>query len=71
MNVNFVLDKEWEDKSLKEIVEAPIEALQGITPESASKLAEALGIKNSIRALADCKYVAWAQALTILATQEE
>lgn len=71
MNINFVVDKEWEDKSLKEIAEAPIHALQGITPERAVKLSEALGIKNSIRALGECKYVEWAQALTILAAQEE
>jgi pheromone shutdown protein TraB len=64
-----VLDKEWEDKSLAEIVKASPAVLQGLTDERAAKIAEALGAKT-IGELANNKYVRWAQALATLAEYE-
>ncbi|MBE7440285.1 MAG: hypothetical protein HS115_17675 [Spirochaetales bacterium] len=70
MNINKAVDKAFENKSLKEIADAPISALQGITEEGAQKIADALHIKNSIRALATSKYIDWARAIVMLADTE-
>jgi hypothetical protein len=64
-----VLDKEWEQKPLAEVVKASPAALQGLTDERAQKIAESLGAKT-IADLANNKYVRWAQALTNLAEYE-
>jgi hypothetical protein len=64
-----ILDKEWEQKSLAEIVSASPAALQGLTDERAQKIAESLGAKT-IGELANNKYVRWAQALANLAQYE-
>jgi hypothetical protein len=64
-----VLDKEWEQKPLAEIVAASPAVLQGLTPERAQKLADAIGAKT-IGELATNKYVLWAQALATLARYE-
>ena len=54
MNIDNAVDKEWEAKSLKEIVDAPVDALQGIS-EGAAKLLGSLGVKT-VGDLADSKY---------------
>ena len=64
-----VLDKEFEEKTLAEIVKASPAALAGLTDERAAKLAEAIGAKT-IGDLASNKYVRWAQALAALAEFE-
>lgn len=70
MNINLALDKEYETKSLKEIADAPIEALQGVSPRQAELLKEAFSIKT-IRQLAELRFVKWAQAIVTLAEKEE
>eukprot|EP00587_Corethron_hystrix_P010964 CAMPEP_0113311918 /NCGR_PEP_ID=MMETSP0010_2-20120614/8953_1 /TAXON_ID=216773 ORGANISM="Corethron hystrix, Strain 308" /NCGR_SAMPLE_ID=MMETSP0010_2 /ASSEMBLY_ACC=CAM_ASM_000155 /LENGTH=204 /DNA_ID=CAMNT_0000167633 /DNA_START=112 /DNA_END=726 /DNA_ORIENTATION=+ /assembly_acc=CAM_ASM_000155 len=69
MNVDDAVDKEWEAKSLTEILDAPTEALQGIGKE-ACELLESLGIKT-VGDLAKCKYCRWAEAITTMAGYEE
>ena len=61
MNVDRAVDKEWESKSLKEIVEAPTEALEGISKD-ACDLLETLGCVT-IGDLAKLKYCRWAEAM--------
>lgn len=68
MNVDKALDKEHEDKSLKEICELPIGALEGLT-DDANSLLESFGVK-SIGDLAELKYCKLAEAILIAAEVE-
>jgi hypothetical protein len=70
MNINNAVDKAYEEKSLTELADAPIAALQGVSDRQAQLLQEAFRIKT-IRQLANLKYVRWAQAIVALASTEE
>lgn len=70
MNINFAVDKEWEDKTLKEIANAPVAALQGVSDRMAEHLYEALKVKT-VNDLANNKFIRWAQAISTLADTEE
>jgi len=69
MNIDNAVDKEWEPKSMKEIVDAPTEALQGISKD-ACEVFESLGVKT-IGNLADFKYCRWAESIVTIAAYEE
>jgi len=66
MQIDKALDKAYEQKSFKELADAPVDALQGVSEGDAVKLKEAFNVKT-IRDLANLKYVRWAQAITTLA----
>lgn len=68
LNIDEAVVEAYEAKSLKEILDAPVTALQGVG-ESA---AEALGIHHvdTVRKLAEFKYCAWASALLTLSESE-
>ena len=70
MNINNAVDKAWESKSLKEIADAPVEALQGVSDNDAKLLKEAFNV-DTVRKLAELKYVKWAQAIVALADTEQ
>jgi hypothetical protein len=70
MNINKAVDKAYEGKSLKEIVDSPVDALQGVSEGDAKLLLEAFNVKT-VGDLADLKYVKWAQAIVNLADTEE
>lgn len=70
MNLNFALDKVYENKSLKELVDAPVAALSGVSDKDAELLKEAFNVKT-IGDLAKLKYVRWAQAIVNLAETEQ
>lgn len=70
MNINNAVDKAYEKKSLKEIADSPVDALEGVSAGDAVKLKEAFNVKT-IRDLANLKYVKWAQAIVTLAETEE
>lgn len=70
MNINKALDKAYETKSLKEIADAPVAALEGVSDADAELLAKAFNIKT-IRDLGTSKYFQWAQAIVTLAEREE
>jgi hypothetical protein len=59
------LDKAWEDKSLKEILDAPPSVLAGLTEAHDKALAEALNIKT-VRQLGSNKFFALAGVLVAL-----
>ncbi len=59
------LDKAYEDKSLEEILDAPVSALAGLTDAHAKQLEESLHI-SSIRELGSNKYFAVAGVLVAL-----
>ncbi len=59
------LDKAYEQKGFGELVNAPVDALAGVSEADAQALSSALGIKT-IGDLATNKYVLWAQAIATL-----
>lgn len=68
VDLSKALDKAYEDKSLKEILDAPVSALSGVSDGDAEKLAGAFGIKT-VADLGTNKYVVVAQALVALQSQ--
>ena len=65
IDLDKVLDKAWADKSLQEILAAPVGALKGVSDRDGELLQEAFGVKT-VADLADLKYVRWALALAAL-----
>jgi len=70
MNINKIVDKAYETKSFKEIANAPVAAISGISENDGKLLAEAFNVKT-VADLAKLKYVKWAQAICTLAEGEE
>jgi len=66
MEIDKALDKAFEKMSFKELADAPVSALQGVSDGDAEKLKAAFNVKT-IKDLATLKYVRWAQAITTLA----
>ncbi len=60
-----LLDKDWESKSLTEILKAPVSALQGVSEGDAEALQKAFNVKT-VADLGTNKYFRAAQALTLL-----
>ena len=69
INIANAVDKAYEGKSLKEIADAPVSCLQGVSESQAKLLAE-LNIRT-VRQLADWKYAEWARAIVTLASVEQ
>jgi hypothetical protein len=69
MNIDKAVMKEYESKSLKEIADAPVSAIAGISEGDAELLKKAFGV-TTVRDLATLKYVKWAQAIVTLADTE-
>jgi len=61
-----LLDKDWEDKSLDEVLAAPVSALAGVSDADAAALQQAFNIKT-VADLGRNKYFRAAQALYDLA----
>ena len=59
-------DKAYETKTINELADAPVAALQGVTDNDAKLLQEAFNIKT-VRDLGTNKYFLWAQAVAKLA----
>lgn len=70
MNLNKILDKAYEGKSLKEIAAAPVAAIEGVSENDGKLLKEAFGIVT-IADLGTNKFFLAAQALTELAKYED
>jgi len=70
VNINKAVDKAFEGKSLKEIADAPVDALQGVSAGDAELLLKAFNIKT-VRDLGTNKFFAWAQAIVTLADKEQ
>jgi hypothetical protein len=68
VNLDKALDKAYEEKSLEEILDAPVAALAGVTDADAEHLAAAFGIKT-VRDLGSNKYFAMAGVLVALANR--
>lgn len=70
MNLNKILDKAYEGKTMKEIAAAPVAAIEGVSDNDGKLLKEAFGIET-IADLGTNKFFLAAQALTELAKYEE
>ena len=70
MNINKCLVKKYEEMPLKELVNAPVSALQGVSEGDEELLKKAFNVKT-IGDFANLKYVKWAQSICILADGEE
>ena len=60
------VDKAYEGKSLSEIADAPVDALQGVSEGDAKHLKDAFNIKT-VRDLGTNKYFLWAQSIAKIA----
>ena len=69
VNLAKALDKAYEDKSVSEILAAPVSAISGVSDGDAKLLDEAFGIKT-VRDLGSNKYFAVAGVLVALAGHE-
>ena len=67
VTLDKALDKAYENKSLAEILDAPVSALAGVSDGDAEHLAAAFGIKT-VRDLGGNKYFAVARALVELSS---
>lgn len=65
-----VLDKEYRSEKFKNLANAPVSAIAGISKKDATLLMEAFRIKT-IRDLAECKYVKIAQIISGLSLIQE
>jgi len=70
MNIDTIVDKEYLGKCFKDLADAPISALRGVSDKDAAALNKAFGV-SSIRELADLNFVRWAQAIATLAGEEQ
>ncbi|HMZ59951.1 MAG TPA: hypothetical protein PL048_14330, partial [Leptospiraceae bacterium] len=69
MNIKNAVDKAYENKSFKELADAPVAALEGISDAGAEDLQKRYKVKT-IRDLANLKVFHWAQAIVTLADTE-
>jgi hypothetical protein len=69
MNISEIVDKAYRDKSFRELADAPVSALHGISAKDAEALDKAFRIRT-VRDLANLKYVKWASAIATLAEEE-
>ncbi len=60
------VDKAFETRSISELADAPVDALQGVSEGDAEHLKAAFNIKT-VRDLGTNKYFLWAQAIARLA----
>ena len=69
MNINTVVDAAFAGKCFRDICNAPLSAMRGLSTKDAKALEEAFGIRT-IGELANLKFVKWASAISILAAEE-
>lgn len=69
MNINTIVDSAYADKCFRDICNAPLSAMRGLSDKDAKALNQAFGI-NTIGELASLKFVKWATAIQTLASEE-
>jgi hypothetical protein len=69
MNIDNIVDNAYHGKDFRELVDAPISALCGVSAEDAAAIKQAFGV-TTIGQFADLKFVKWAVAIKTLATAE-
>ena len=69
MNIDNIVDTAYHGKDFRDLVDAPVSALCGVSAEDAAALKQAFGV-TTIGQFADLKFVKWAVAIKTLATAE-
>ncbi len=69
MNIDTIVDKEFTGKSFRELCNAPLSALRGVSAKDAKALQQAFNV-SSIGELADLNFIKWASAIKVLASEE-
>lgn len=69
MNINSIVKDEFRDKCLRDLVNSPLTALDGVTLEQAQALRTAFGV-NTVGELGELKIVKMAEAIKQLAACE-
>jgi hypothetical protein len=69
MNIDTIIDDAFAGKCFRELVEAPVSALRGVSAKDARALGQAFGV-TTIGELAELKFVKWASAIKTLAAEE-
>jgi hypothetical protein len=69
MNINNMVDDQFKDKCFRELAEAPISALRGVSVSDARVFSQAFGV-NTIAELAELRFFKWASAIRIMAAEE-
>jgi hypothetical protein len=69
MNIDKFVVKKYEQLTLREIANSPVDAIAGVSENDAKLLNEAFNVKT-VSDFANLKYVRWAQAICILAAGE-
>lgn len=70
MNIDTVVDQAYVGKCFKELADAPVSALRGVSVKDAKALAQAFNV-TTVRDLAQLGFVRWAQAIVTLADEEQ
>lgn len=70
MNIDTVVDKKHLGKCFKELADAPLSALRGVSEDDAKALQQAFRI-TTVRELANLNFIKWAVAITTLADEEQ
>ncbi len=70
MNVDTVVDKDYMGKCFRELADAPVSALRGVSVDDAKALHKAFGV-STIRELGSLNFFKWALAITTLAEEEQ
>jgi predicted RecB family nuclease len=69
MNIDSIVNESFHDKCFRELVEAPLTALRGITEEQASSLEQCFGVRT-VADLANLRVVRYARAIKMMAEVE-
>jgi hypothetical protein len=69
MNIDTIVDDAHKGKGFRELVNAPVSALRGMSAKDAKALTQAFGV-TTIGELADLKFVKWACAIQTMASEE-
>jgi hypothetical protein len=69
MNISTIVDNAFVGKSFRDLCNAPLSALRGVSAGDAKALHEAFNI-TTIGELADLKFIKWASAIRTLASEE-
>lgn len=70
MNIDTVVDKDYLGKCFRDLADAPLSALRGVSVKDAKALQQAFGV-STIRELANLSFVKWATAIATLADEEQ
>lgn len=70
MNIDKIIDKNHAGKSFRELAEAPLSVLRGLSEKDARALEQAFNIRT-VREFAELNFVKWAVAISTLAHEEE